>query len=341
MSILIILHRLKTGVATDILYLMSKCQKAINYDKLIGDTLGYDVNPKREYTLPEKSCVMTVHDEDFNNFEKLYSVNGSNQGIGYGEIALYWLYQQTLQPGTSSVDLMCGEQRVDVKSYLEGSFITLGKYKASQEIRRILNVLFGCNNLYYEPIEDESASEVNFKNEEARQAVFAMVKFALDVEKMEKSGGEIYESFSNLGARLKEITPTLIRFAKNRGREFIELTEKNALTIADEIVADIAYNLTKYKLVDAPDAIGVGGLIMNVVKQKDGGTNGTIEVHKLVGITQDTHRLHNNFKSRSGEIKVKSGVFCDKTQIINAPHGTETFQVDMFKLMGCEETKKR
>ena len=127
-----------------------------DYDKHILDTLQLDEMPKAvgSYTVPAGSGDVKVHPKDLEMFRKIFPL-APNQGVGPGELALYWLYQYQKNPvttidnrGDAKPDLQIGDKYVEVKAYGKHvGKIKLGKFASQKANLRLLNIVFGISTL--------------------------------------------------------------------------------------------------------------------------------------------------------------------------------------------------
>jgi|TARA_R110000787_G_scaffold336_8_gene1237 hypothetical protein len=283
---------------------MSVNAESEKYDKLIYKTLGHhNLKVKGDYQFPDKSETIQVDTKDLERFKTLYKHTGGSQCIGYGEIALYWLYGGKLQPA-GEIDLMVGDHKIDVKSYISKGYLTLGKWKDNIKTRNIVNNLFSCYNL----MNKDFKSELNFSTSHLEDAIkanihlFAELSAIYQITNADKRGSlvAVLKTLTTLTEEFKEM-------AKHRGRVFIPMTNDNTDIIVHESIADIIYGLVSYKLFESPTGIGKNGYIMNVVKTKDG-TDGVIDVHRAAGLSKNSDLLHDNFRVVSGEIKIRPSI---------------------------------
>lgn len=103
-------------------------------------------NPFHGYSLPTSSCKFEIKEEDKENFLKLYHTPIEHHGIGSGELAMYWLFNNTLEDHKKS-DLIYNGKSIEIKSYPNhNAKTTLGKFKSDDHHRYIINSLFSYYN---------------------------------------------------------------------------------------------------------------------------------------------------------------------------------------------------
>lgn len=127
-----------------------------DYDDHIMKTLQIDKMPNvvGSYTVPAGSGDVKVAAGDLEMFKKLFPL-APNQGVGPGELALYWLYQYQKNPittfdnrGEDKPDLKIGTKFVEVKAYGKHTGkIKLGKFASQKTNLRLLNIVFGISTL--------------------------------------------------------------------------------------------------------------------------------------------------------------------------------------------------
>lgn len=127
-----------------------------DYDDFILKTLQLDKMPPvyGSYTVPAGSGDVKVNAKDLDMFRELFPL-APNQGVGPGELALYWLYQYQKNPvttfdnrGEDKPDLKIGSKFVEVKAYGKHTGkIKLGKFASQKTNLRLLNIVFGISTL--------------------------------------------------------------------------------------------------------------------------------------------------------------------------------------------------
>lgn len=271
------------------------------YDKLIKKELG-NIKPSVEYVFPQKSQTLKIQDSDFKAFKKLYNITGGNQSIGYGEVALFWLFRTQLSV-CEDVDLKYKSRKIDVKSYPKSGFITLGKWKDNLEIRKLITSIFSCYNLLNAGSIGEFKSELNFTTSHLKEALEDAINLNLTFNKMalkkENNISSINKTFNYLNSKFKTL-------ATDRGRVFIENID-NVDIIVEESISDIIYNIVDFKLFKSNSGIGKYGYIINVSKENNDILN-EIEIYKVKDISKNTQILQSNFSVVSGEIKIKPAI---------------------------------
>ena len=127
-----------------------------DYDNHILKSLNLDEMPKvhGQYTVPAGSGDVKVAAKDLEMFQRIFPL-APNQGVGPGELALYWLYQHQRNPvttidnrGDDAPDLKIGNKFVEVKAYNKHTGkIKLGKFASQKANLRLLNIIFGISTL--------------------------------------------------------------------------------------------------------------------------------------------------------------------------------------------------
>lgn len=120
------------------------------FDTAIQKVVGKS-KPIGKYALNPRSNKLLLNDKDVSNFNKLFQVTGQSQGVGYGEIALYWLFGSKSEHTASKnePDLRIDGNSAEVKSYNEGlnkTFI-LGRFASQVDFREMISIIFGISNL--------------------------------------------------------------------------------------------------------------------------------------------------------------------------------------------------
>lgn len=267
------------------------------FDELIKSKIG-DTKPSNSYTFPNtRSKKIALNENDSEPFKELYGVTGGHQGIGHGEVALYWLFQKQIVPSdNSNADLTFKGKRIEVKSYARNSPLVLGKWKDNQQIRKIINAIFSCYNLIHWA--EGTMSEIGFTPIQLEEAMESTLTF--------------HESMTNtktmdiLKQTTEELKKEFFKLSKNRGRDFLEATPENRNKIIKEAVADIIYSLVESKLKYSGDL----GYLINVPKKSRGDMDiiEEIDIFKLKGISKDTETLHKSFYVTSGEVRVRPSI---------------------------------
>ena len=144
-----------------------------DYDKHILDSLQLEEMPRAvgSYTVPAGSGDVKVHPKDLEMFKRIFPL-APNQGVGPGELALYWLYQYQKNPvttvdnrGDAKPDLQIGDKYVEVKAYGKHvGKIKLGKFASQKENLRLLNIIFGISTLSKVLQLDSSAKAITATN---------------------------------------------------------------------------------------------------------------------------------------------------------------------------------
>ena len=140
--------------STDVKIPLNEVSK--EYDDFILKSLQLDKMPEvhGSYTVPAGSGDVKVNPRDLDMFNRLFPL-APNQGVGPGEVALYWLYQYQKNPlttfdnrGEDKPDLKIGNKFVEVKAYGKHTGkIKLGKFASQKTNLRLLNIVFGISTL--------------------------------------------------------------------------------------------------------------------------------------------------------------------------------------------------
>ena len=140
--------------STDVKIPLNEVSK--EYDDFILKSLQLDNMPEvhGSYTVPAGSGDIKVNPRDLDMFQRLFPL-APNQGVGPGEVALYWLYQYQKNPlttfdnrGEDKPDLKIGTKFVEVKAYGKHTGkIKLGKFASQKTNLRLLNIVFGISTL--------------------------------------------------------------------------------------------------------------------------------------------------------------------------------------------------
>ena len=140
--------------STDVKIPLNEVSK--DYDDFILKSLQLDKMPEvyGSYTVPAGSGDVKVNPRDLDMFKRLFPL-APNQGVGPGEVALYWLYQYQKNPlttfdnrGDDKPDLKIGTKFVEVKAYGKHTGkIKLGKFASQKTNLRLLNIVFGISTL--------------------------------------------------------------------------------------------------------------------------------------------------------------------------------------------------
>ena len=134
-----------------------------NFDSFIQEKLGEIPKVHGSYQIPNSSTTIKVDSRDLEAYKKVHGL-AIDQAMGYGELALYWLYQHqengvnsqenrnAVDPDTGkalrdAADLKLGDAFVEVKAYGKGGEIKLGKFASDYRNLRILNSIFALDYL--------------------------------------------------------------------------------------------------------------------------------------------------------------------------------------------------
>lgn len=225
----------------------------------IEKILGKGVTPKQQYTIsPGTGRIIINNLDDKANFKKLFNVT-SGQGTGFGEIALFWLFngngsKAESTAGRNNPDLRINGSNAEVKSYNQGldHTFTLGRFQAQIDFREMISIIFGISNLSSSGVLKNSSKGASQKfidvlNFNYRDLVDAADKFcdlrsALHILKEDK-----------IGKRAFELLPFLDNVISNC-EKFDRIAKSNNLSTICGIGADkpggklIGAELTKFLL---------------------------------------------------------------------------------------------
>ena len=138
--------------------------EALQKDKLL-DQGGKVPVPSKAYKLDNTSSgikeINITDVKDKNVFKVLFPITGNNQNIGYGEVALFWLFGGMREEATALMnqeknkpDLLIsnGRSKIDVglevKSYKGFKSMTgVGRFQENIVFREMVSIIFGVANL--------------------------------------------------------------------------------------------------------------------------------------------------------------------------------------------------
>lgn len=277
------------------------CETEILYKNIIKSKIG-NTKPSKLYEFPCNCETIKLEGKDLKNFNNLYGSNGENQTIGFGEISLFWLFGGKITPSKKN-DLIFNNKKIDVKSYNENGFITIGKWKDNTYGRQIINALFSCYNLVNIGESKNFKSELGFSTNHMRDAIEANLELSKFIKSI-KSNDLIHE---NIKKTLNFLSKEFKKLSSKRNRKFLNNNKKNKDKIINEAISDLIYGLVSHKLFESENSIGENGYIVNVVKDKEGPV-GKIQIYNAIGLQTDTKILQENFSVVSGEIKIKPNI---------------------------------
>lgn len=177
-------------------------------DKHIIDRLNEIPKVHGSYSIPNSSTSFNVDPRDREAFSKIYKIT-VDQGMGNGEIALYWLFNHQEGGNTpasenrgkgikDAADLDINGTKVEVKSYGTDGKIKLGKFAKDYKNLRILNTIFALDTLtkvFNPEIKKKVIIPTNFKTEELTDACKGVWKLkSIDLEEL----ASVYDIFKDL-----------------------------------------------------------------------------------------------------------------------------------------------
>ena len=137
---------------------------------------------KKKYGAP-KAGKLAIDADDVKVFHKIYNINAGDQGVGNGEVGLYWLYNYhtsnrdndplkknaTYAPkeeiakenrGGSEPDLIIHGHKVEAKSYEDflGQQTNIGRFQAQKDFRKLIAYMFAAKTV----IQPGFQGELNF-----------------------------------------------------------------------------------------------------------------------------------------------------------------------------------
>lgn len=312
-----------------------------DYDETIKNVLGDDMWVSGKYSFPKSSTTLVLNDEDAEKFKNLYTLTLGKQTRGYGELAIYWLFnfqewrinqKKRILKNPNSMDLMIGNSTLEIKSYPRNSYAVIGKWSSDRYGRRIINNLFSIYNL-----------QNIFKNPQITDNPLFLSEIRFDTKAIElaiESNLELIKAFKTISAKIQEweknkrglnlltIINNSLQFNERifrqisesrRPGEWLKLDKENIEEIKKESVADIIYGIVKSKILGADtlmpekyretDKLTLGkinknGYLINVVP-KNRQFTGEIDFYRISGISNITDNLIQNFQVSSGEIKIR------------------------------------
>ncbi len=286
-----------------------------HYDETIENILMDDCVVTGNYEFPKVSSSIRLKDDDLDKFKLLYTQNMGNQTIGFGELALYWLFNYQHRTGPIINNSPMGDlelkdgTKLEIKSYSKNGFMVIGKWASDTYGRKIINNLFSIYNI------DNIFKNGSFKSELGFNKTQILDAIASNIE-LKTKFDEIPEYFVNEYSLLRVIKNALEfndeifnELMKSRGRKRIQLSKNNIEEIAKESIADIIYGIVKSKILGSSSRgtdgkINQGGYLINVVRRGRYMT-GELDFYRVNGISKDTTNLITNFSVSGGEIKIK------------------------------------
>lgn len=223
------------------------------YPRDIPISVGkYDIKPGQ----------FKIDDKDLPVFKELAQIKPSNAGggVGYGEIAIYWLFNYNkhiagkhvaTKSAGGAADLSIRGIPVEIKSYPNhDKQMVLGKYKSDVESRNVINKLFGLTNLLSILGGDNKriVSEVTFNIDDLVSAYSSVIN--------------LNELFSS-----KEVKPIVEKFEVLKNiKVSIDFLLQGNLT-SEQHAQSVVQTMLMTKLSVKP---GMGGYIMNLKKDDRG-----------------------------------------------------------------------
>ena len=140
-------------------------QKNLEKEDKLLEVNGNVPVPSKAYTLDDTSSgikeINITDVKDKNVFKVLFPITGNNQNIGYGEVALFWLFGGMREKPTALMnqeknkpDLLIsnGGSKIDVglevKSYKGFQSMTgVGRFQENIVFREMVSIIFGVANL--------------------------------------------------------------------------------------------------------------------------------------------------------------------------------------------------
>jgi len=143
--------------------------------------------PTKIYTFPTASGKFEINNKkDQANFLTVYNTAMLHRGIGNGELAIKWLFQNAKENhGGHKSDFIINGSEVEVKSYPSHTAkMTLGKFKSDTNSRYLINSIFSLYNIinYY----PEFYSETCFNVETVRNSFDLLISAKSKTKKHEE-----------------------------------------------------------------------------------------------------------------------------------------------------------
>ena len=270
-------------------------------------------NVSMKYAKP-KSGQLKVASKDLATFTKLYGSKPKTFGIGYGEVALYWMYNYIeenrnadsgklekeiikLNQGGNQPDLKYGSSTMlEIKAYKDFKDVSLGRFEDSlKTFRELVAPILGVRNILVSGFVD--IMRMNYGQLVEASEVFCEMRTAVKDAKLD----EKYDIFKEMGKRFDEFD----KLAKSVGLGECAFDPKNPRLGGKEI----AYRLAQYAVISATaKKPGKGQFMVNVSGAKGvyDNTNG-IKYFKIdqSKITTDPKVLDKGLNFAGGAFKVK------------------------------------
>jgi hypothetical protein len=267
----------------------------------------------KKYPAPV-SGKMTIDAADLQAFTKLYAEKPKTFGIGYGEVAIYWLYNYVkanrdpnsgkltkelikLNQGGNQPDLKYGTNvMLEIKAYKDFKDVSLGRFEDSlKTFRELVAPILGVRNLLVSGFVD--IMRMNYGDLVEAAEVFCEMRTAIKDAKLD----EKYDLFKEMGKKFKEFD----NLARSVGLQECAYDPNNPRLGGKEI----AYRLAQYAVVSATSKKpGVGQFMVNISGQKGvyDNSNG-IKFFQIdqTKITKDDKVLDKGLNFAGGAFKVK------------------------------------
>jgi len=280
----------------------------------IEATLGKNILPKKTYKLPPGTGTLTLDSEDKDNFKKLFEVT-AGQGTGFGEIALFWLFngngsKAESTTGKNNPDLKINGSNAEVKSYNQGldhTFI-LGRFQSQIDFREMISIIFGISNLSssgtVKNIKGGSQKFVDILNFNYKDLINASEKFC-----------DLRTALNNLkndkvGERAFKLLPFLDNVISNCDK-FDQLARNNGLSSICGIGADkpggklIGAELTKFLLKELIGTKpGNQGYFINGAKKGNDIEMTYIQVNLDKINDRSINELEKGFSANGGQVNI-------------------------------------
>jgi len=272
--------------------------------------------PSVQGTYPApKSGQFKIDSKDLKAFTLLYGKKPATFGIGYGEVAIYWLYNYVeqnrdpdsgflekekilLNQGTNNPDLKYkrGSKFLEIKAYKDFKDVSLGRFEDSlKTFRDLVAPILGVRNILLSGFVD--IMRMNYGQLVEAAEAFCEMRTAIKDHDLDKK----YDIFKKMGKRMNEFD----KLAKSVGLGECAYDSNNPRLGGREI----AYKLAQYAIVSATSVKpGKGQFMVNISGQKGkyDNTNGIkffqIDPNK---ITKDEKVLDKGLNFAGGAFKVK------------------------------------
>ena len=270
----------------------------------------------KEYKTPTKSVgKLEIETEDADAFKLLVSKKPATSGVGYGEVAIYWLYNYhagnrqedgliekerlKLNQGGNEPDLKFERNgpALEIKAYEAANMVSLGRFQESlRTFIQLTAPILGVRNL----ARTGTVTLLNLNHEKLIEASSDFCDLRGAIMEIPKARREKYEIFKNMISKFEEFDA----LAKTVGLEDCAHKE-GGLQPGGEY---IAYRLSQYAISEATKVKPGDGEFMCIVA----GSKGKFDSSKGVAlirlnqddISEDPKVLEKGYKFKGGAFQV-------------------------------------